>query len=275
MKNIYFYLSYDLKQIFKRKATKFFFIILLIITIADTFYTLWTQSKFFMSISEMSATWYVHLENSDSIIRGFYFSFMPIFAALPFGAQYYYEKDSDYRKYLISRGNRRSYFLSKYVMSFIAGFVTIFIFLIINYILVHLIYPNNFMLGGTFLKPDSGAFLESLFYKNVHLYEFFYIIINSIVGGIISLLSLSLCMLFNYKNVFLVIAVPFIIYTIQSVLFFFINPHYDIMQVIQPHTRFALVNPINTYHVVISIMMWFILANLFFLIGYRKERDIL
>lgn len=275
MKNLIFYLKYDINQLIKRNTTKYFYIFLIIITILDAISTYFTQSRFFQNTSEMSVNWYVFLDNGASIERSFYFVFMPILAVLPFGLQYYYEKSSNYREYLIVRGNRGSYYLSKFIMSFMVGFFTIFILLISNYIIVHIIYPNNCVIGGIFLNPDSGAFIENIFYSNVNLYQFIYIIINSLVGGILSLLSLSLCMTFYYKNQFLVIAVPFIIFTIQSVVLFFFNIHYDIMHIIQPATRYALVDPITNNNVTITLLLWFMVAFIFFFIGYRKERDIL
>lgn len=275
MEKITFYLKYDIKQLFKRNTTKYFYILLITITILDTIYTYYTESKFFQNTSEMSVNWYVFLENGASIVRTFYFLFIPILAVLPFGLQYYYEKSSKYREYLIIRGSKESYYLSKFIISFMVGFFTIFIPLIVNYIIVHIIYPNTCILGGIFLNPDSGAFLESIFYNNVNLYQFIYIIINSLVSGILSLLSLSLCMIFYYKNQFLVIAVPFIMVTIQSVVLFFFNIHYDIMNIIQPATRYALVDPITSNNVIITLLLWFMLVIILFFIGYRKERDIL
>lgn len=269
------YLKYDIQQLTKRNTSKYLCAILIITSIIDTIWTYLIQLRFFDDISQMSASWYVFLENSESLVRGFYFVFIPILAILPFGLQYYDEKNSNYKSYLISKGSRKSYYLSKFIISFISGFITIFIFLIVNYIIVHLIYPNNFILGGIFVKPDSGAFLEKIFYSNVNLYEFIYIVINSFIGGILSLLSLSLCMLFNYKNGFLVIAIPFIIYTVQSVVLFFLKPHYDISQIIQPVTRFGLVNPITYNHIIATFFIWFICSIILFIIGYKKERDIL
>lgn len=269
------YLKYDIQQLTKRNTSRYFYIILIIISIIDVIWTYVNQSRFFNDTSQISSNWYVFLENSESLVRGFYFVFIPILAILPFGLQYYDEKNSKYKEYLISKGSRKSYYLSKFIISFVSGFITIFIFLIVNYIIVHLIYPNNFILGGTFLEPDSGAFLEKIFYSNVHLYEFIYIVINSLIAGILSLLSLSLCMLFNYKNGFLVIAVPFIIYIVQSVVLFFFNPHYDINQIIQPATRYGFTNPITSNNIITILFIWFISSAIFFVIGYKKESDIL
>lgn len=269
------YLKYDIQQLTKRNTSRYFYIILIIISIIDVIWTYVNQSRFFNDTSQISSNWYVFLENSESLVRGFYFVFIPILAILPFGLQYYDEKNSKYKEYLISKGSRKSYYLSKFIISFVSGFITILIFLIVNYIIVHLIYPNNFILGGTFLEPDSGAFLEKIFYSNVNLYEFIYIVINSLIAGILSLLSLSLCMLFNYKNGFLVIAVPFIIYIVQSVVLFFFNPHYDINQIIQPATRYGFTNPITSNNIITILFIWFISSAIFFVIGYKKESDIL
>lgn len=128
MKKLRFYLKYDIKQLFKRNTTKCFYIFLFIVAILDIFCTYWTQSGFFEDISEMSVTHYVFLENSTSIVRDFYFSFIPILAVIPFGLQYYCEKKSKYREYLLYRGSRKSYYLSKFIMSFMSGFFTIFFF---------------------------------------------------------------------------------------------------------------------------------------------------
>lgn len=269
------YLKYDIQQLTKRNTTRYFFVILTIISIMDIISTYFSQLRFVSDTSQISASWYVFLENSESLIRGFYFVFIPILAILPFGLQYYDEKNSKYKEYLISKGSRKAYYLSKFIISFVSGFITIFIFLIVNYIIVHIIYPNNFILGGTFLEPDSGAFLEKIFYSNINLYEFIYIVINSLIGGILSILSLSLSMMFNYKNGFLVIAVPFIIYIVQSVVLFFFNPHYDINQIIQPATRYGFTNPITSNHIITILLIWFILSVILFVIGYKKERDIL
>lgn len=275
MKNFMAYFKYDLTQLFSRNTTRYLYVFLFSLIILDTIFTYFSQVKLFQNTAEMSADWYVFLENGASIFRTFYFLTLPILAILPFGSQHYYEKNSKYRELLIIRGSRSTYYLSKCITNFIIGFLTIFITLILNYIIVYIIYPNNFIIGGLFLEPDKGAFLEKIFFENTMLYHFIYIVINALVGGIFSLLAFSLSMVFSYKNKFLVIAVPFILFTIQSVILFFFNVHYDIMHIIQPLTRYGLIEPITNTNVITTFSLWFIFIIIILIFGYKKEGDLL
>lgn len=269
------YLKHDIRLLFKNKSTIIFFILLSTIAVGDTLYTFITQSKFFDSLDQMSGNWYIFLDNTGSMVREFYFLIFPIIVSFPFGFQYYYEMKSGYKGILMARSSRISYFNSKIITCFISGFMTIFFFLIINFVMVYIMYNHTTVIGGAFLEPDDGAFLSEIFYKDAYIYQFIYILLNSIVGGIISTFSMLLSMIIDYKNQVYVIVVPFIVCKLQTTFLFFINPHYDIFHIIQPFTRFALVKPITTSNIVLTLFVWIVVESTLVLLIYKKERYVI
>lgn len=271
MENLNRYIKHDLNQLFYKKRNMYFYLFLLALFLFDTFYTVYIQSAFDI---EDSVYWYVFLENSFSLIRGLYFIIIPLLASFPFASQYFYEKKSNFRNYLIVRGNRKAYYTSKLLVSFGSGFFIIFSVLIINYVICYFVYPHNLVIGGTFVEPDDGAFLQNVFHHSPSLYQLMYIVINSIAGGIFSLFAFSLSLILNYKSEFLVLGVPFILFSIQAVVLYFVFPQVDILTIIQPATRFAFVSPITFEHILSCLILWSLLIIFAFSIGYKKERDL-
>lgn len=276
MSSLVFYLKYDISQILKSRIRKIYYIVLISIVLIDTLFTYFSNSSLLNIIPNVSSYSYFLLESSYGIISKIYCYIFPIIAIFPFALQYYIETKHNFHISLITRGNRWNYLLSKFIISFFIGFLTIFSILMLNYIITILIYPFlDVIIAENIMVPDNGAAFEKVFYQNIYVYNFIYILINAFIGGLFSAFAFALSLIIKYKNEFIVIAVPFIIYTAQSIIFSFINPRYDILHIIQPKTRFALISPITNNHISLSISIWCGITILLFFIGYKKGRDLL
>ncbi|WP_129595922.1 hypothetical protein [Anaerophilus nitritogenes] len=269
------YFKHDLNQLFKRKSIKIYYGVLTTLILIDIMISHSSAIHFEFMEFKASAFNYLFLENSDGFLKNLYFFIMPIIASFAFSTQYYIEKKNNFHINLIVRGNRWSYLLSKFTINYIVGFFTIFYILILNYGIVLLTYQHSFVLGDNVIPPDNGSAFENIFYANAYLYQFVYIIINALIGGMFSVLAFSLTLLIKYKNKFMVIAVPFIIYIMSSIYIYCIDFHYDLLHIIQPITRFALTIPITNTHVIYAISTWYIITLVIFYIGYKREKDLL
>lgn len=148
---------------------------------------------------------------------------MPLICCIPFNSEYVKDKASGFSKYIIIRSNYKKYISSKISVTFLSGFLTIFITSSLAYTFILLI--------------DSGENYRSIFYTDVFLgslsnnsfdlFVFIYIIICSFMGGIYSLLGLAISTITNNKLIATIS--PFIIYYISSYIFstletIFLNP---------------------------------------------------
>lgn len=140
-----------------------------------------------------------------------FYYFLPILAALPFSWSLADEIKSGYRKLVVVRCVRMSYYFSKYIATFISGALVVAIPLIINFILVACFVPAR--------TPDPGeciwygifmtSFCSQLFYTAPLLYDVLIIFIDIIFAGFWATFCLSLG--FYIKNKAAVIILPYIL----------------------------------------------------------------
>lgn len=275
MRKLITYLKYDFSQLVNSKQVKMYFFIITLIVLIDALVTYISQMSFREEFGSIGSSNYMLLESTYGFIAGIYFFVLPVLASFPFSMQYYIERKNNFYINLIIRGDRNLYLFSKFLVCFFVGFLTIAYILFLNYTIMFMVYPFSLDISDNIMIPKQGAAFEKLFYSNIYLYQFIYILINSFVGGLFSILAFVLSLVIKYKNQFMVIAVPFIFYTAQSIILYFLNPAYDLMHIIQPRTRFGLIIPLGTNDIIMTILLWFIVTFVLFLIGCKKQRDVL
>ncbi len=163
-----------------------------------------------------------------------FFLLIPLLATMPAGARISAEKKSGYGRLVLIRANKRTYFGSKLLVSFILGGMVTVIPLLLNLYLTAMtlpsIIPNN--AAGSF-AINNKSFLVALFYSRPYLYIFIFLIFIFVFSG---LTAMAACSLGIWGiNSFLNTVYPFLTgVTLYAVLgelhmyswipFFFLNP---------------------------------------------------
>lgn len=91
----------------------------------------------------------------------YYYYFLGIIVALPYGVSYYRDKKSGVIKNICNRIEKSKYLIAKYIATFLAGGIAASLPLIFDFMLVKLIIPvDNFDINGTVLNAitEWGAF---------------------------------------------------------------------------------------------------------------------
>ncbi len=166
----------------------------------------------------------------NSAGQSLFYLLLPFFSSLAYSWSLHSEIKSGYIKHVVTRTNRRNYFLSKFTAVFIAGGLVIFIPLIINIIAVSSFIPA--------VKPDvfydiyydmtpAKAFSQ-IFFEYPVVFVGIRLISAFVFGGLFAVLGMSST--FFIKNRFVVVAFPFLL----SLVLNYINSYHYFPFVISP-----------------------------------------
>jgi hypothetical protein len=138
-----------------------------------------------------------------------FFYLLPLLAAFPYGWGYLSEKKNGYVKSLISKCGKKTYYGSKYIATFVAGGVVIFVPLLINFVMVACFIPaylpniHYFPYYGIM----QGDIWGNLFYSVPLLYVILYTVLDFIFAGLFACMSLA-CSMF-IENRIAVLLTPY------------------------------------------------------------------
>jgi len=134
----------------------------------------------------------------------------PLLAVIPFANSYYLDIKNGYVKNLYTRASKKSYLVSKYIVTFLSGAAAVAIPLLVNFLVCMMVVPYIQPITGTALFGiPFQTFWADLFYTNGILYVLGFCGIYAIFGGLYACLSLVAAFLVN--NRFLVQLFPLIV----------------------------------------------------------------
>ena len=149
-------------------------------------------------------------EDFSSLASTMFFMLFPIFAVLGYGWSLFFEQKSGYIKNVVTRVSKRSYFLSKYIATFLSGGILVAVPVILNFLLVSMFVPA--------VKPDifydigwtvgADSMFSEYFYTQPFVYVFLRILVVFLFSGAIATISYTLA--FFVRNRFAVILLPFL-----------------------------------------------------------------
>lgn len=147
--------------------------------------------------------------NLSTIGYVWFFFLFPLLAAFAYGWSYAAEKKYGYLKNVLSRTTKGIYYISKFVVTFLAGGIAISIPLLFNLLSNALFCPAITPSILTMAAPIAqGSFLSMLYYSHPWIYSFCAIITDFLWGGVIACISLSSG--FWVKRVITSVILPFI-----------------------------------------------------------------
>lgn len=138
----------------------------------------------------------------------YYFYFIGIIAALPYGISYYKDKKSGIIKNICNRVDRHKYIMAKYIATFVSGGLAVTIPIVVDFFAIKLICPvDSFVACGEMLRATS----EGMVFIVDHPYIAAIILTFAwfIFGGALATVSLVVSTITN--NFFTIQLSPFFI----------------------------------------------------------------
>ena len=140
-----------------------------------------------------------------------YYILLPLLASLAYGWSYFTEKKSGYVKNVVTRIDKKKYYLAKYIAVFLAGGAVVAIPLLINVLAVACVVPayQPDMFYGMYYVMDYHYMIR-LFYSMPALYVAYVLVLDFVFAGLIAVLSLALTFFVN--NRFAVVLLPMLFF---------------------------------------------------------------
>lgn len=144
--------------------------------------------------------------NVDSVYTMVFYYFLPLLAALPYSWSLRSELKSGFVKHMVLKCGRLRYYFAKFSAAFLTGAVTVFIPLVINYIIVACFVPAR--------MPDPGDVIyhavyrdflfSKLFYTAPLLFDIVFMLLDALFAGVWASFVLSLAFFGLNKFVILI-----------------------------------------------------------------------
>lgn len=186
----------------------------------------------------------------------FYTTLMPLIACIPFTVSYLKDKKSGFNKYIIIRGNYKAYVTSKFVTTFISGFVAIFVTSTISFWIIMLVESGEQFRSIFYVD----TFLSDLSQSNFNLFVFIYTIICSFMGGVYATIGLAVSSLVD--NTLIALLSPFTIYYLGTYILVNVGSEIFSPQIVN---HFYSYEKIGGQYVIIQLVILLTVSILIFL----------
>lgn len=204
-----------------------------------------------------------------SIISVLFFMGIPVLAAIPYGNSIAVDHTNGYIKNLYIRGEKKSYYISKAISSFLTGGLVICIPLLINIGLCIATMPHiKPAVEGASVSIYYGNMWSVLYYEHPYLYVLGYLLIIFVYSGLLSCLATGVSAYFH--NRFFSLVFPFTL-----VLFFdsFVgamqHPEWAIENFIVPDQRCSGI----TFPIVVSVALVLLIIDAGLLVLSEKQDE--
>lgn len=170
--------------------------------------------------------------------------FCSLFFAIPCilpGLVYYHEQKSSVRDLLVTRGTWKQYFLSKVFAQILTAFFTLLLLFVINGIVTGIFFPVNgpLIMDQVDITPIKESFAYSLFVKSPMLVVLIYWFLVAAALALLSLNTMAILSVIHFKNIYLTLLVPFVVYTLGDMLISkYIDWKYSLLIMIQPRNYY-------------------------------------
>lgn len=171
------------------------------------------------SMSSALNIWMLNKGRSNQF-NHLFFLILPILTAIPCGASFYNDKESGLINQIVSRVNKKFYFLSKLIVYFLCGGCIAIVPVLLNLIMCMCSLPMGTPVYSTmFFLVKNNCVLSQMFFSKPILYILIYFVFMFFMFGILNCTTL----LFSYlaNNMFIVLLIPFTIYFSTYVFFLY------------------------------------------------------
>lgn len=173
---------------------------------------------FYFGLSGLSSSYMMR-----NVIECFYLLGLPLVCSLAYSYCVFDEYTFGVANSLLTRAQRKQYYLSGAAMTFLGAFFVIFVPMVMSQLTFAIAVPlTSFRSTATNPLVDDSFFefeyFKSLAINSPYLYQLLYCFIPSFVGGLVALMSFSFSLVYH-RNRFLVLTLPEIIWLISSFVF--------------------------------------------------------
>lgn len=201
----------------------------------------------------------------------------PLLPVIFSGMIAYHDINSSLLQDQLVREGRKKYYLKLYTTSFVFSFVIIFLALILNSIVTHLLFTNATVTDAVAqVLPQKGTFGSYIYQVSPIFYEFFYNVLIALAFGLMTNFVSSLQLILGKKNIYIAWLFPVALLYLIAYPFEKISSlyPYNLFLIIQPIALAIVDVKITWRHLIVSIVFWALLNGFLFLLGYRLRRDV-
>ena len=201
-----------------------------------------------------------------------FYTILPIMATLPFAASYYKEKKSGYLKNVLVKTDKNKYYISKYLMVFFSGFITILVTSLISLIITMMFFPalKPELVTQTYTISTLESMWFDLFATHPMMYVLAYILLDSVFCGALALITLVISMFVN--NLFIVYTGTMIICIIWDYVAKILNKVTLSPQIFLRPAQY--INGIKFSNIMILFIIIIFTSGILFL-GVEKRKDVM
>lgn len=272
------YFRSDLKKLSISRVVLVLFLVFLVVMVGSAFNRFLYYIQYPASEPAAGTNPYECWMIADSTNWGFQFlhTLFWVFPVLTTGFLYILEKGSSMRQFLVVRGSKRRYYLSKIVSTAMFSFLLFAVLLTVNAVATWLIYQPDAPYELDYMKPMEGSFAASLFSIHPLCMVAFYIAYIALVQCVLSLFALGVWAVFPFPNKYVAIAAPVVVfYIVTYVLEVAVSERLSVKILAQPLVSAFYTPPVALAEFLLALSLWAGVAAVLLVIGWFRNKDIL
>lgn len=217
-------LKYILKEEFKRAFLNKRIILLIILGLVIHIYSLlvWEHGVIFFDYSAVDINLDAAVDGITEAINRYTFWYrgmdiytiiMPLLACIPYSTSLYFDRETNFYTYIITRTKKKNYFISKILVNGLVGGFILGLPTLLFYLFLTIIVPGPIIDFGV----HPIGFLSELFMRNPNLYILFTILIEFLFGMTYATFALAISK-FNVNKI-LILLTPFVCWYVGTFIF--------------------------------------------------------
>lgn len=272
------YIILEMKKLYKNRIIQIMFLFMLFVAVFEPILIIYERHLYPLAFEQFGNQPYQYwILTAGRIGFQVYFMLLFVIPVIYTGFVFFSEKSSSVFEFSVIRSGRKIYFISKVFATFFTAFLSIFLILLINIIIIFVSCPLNAQITEQYklMVPVKQSFSFIFFQASPFIAAVFYAFINALAIALFAVFVLGMHLIFDFKRMYLAFAVPLIsLYAINYISTFLLDLRFSIKRILQPLTA-SFNDASAAYDVVITYIAFFLLDAIILGIGWRKNRDIL
>lgn len=230
---------------------------------------------------------WIGVSGASNFASSLYYFIFPLLISIVLVDSIYREKASGNQNYLFIRMSQKKYYVVKFVTTYITAFLFFTVPLVLGVILVNLFtnhwdystYATSYrsLVEGTTKLPDDvfKGDVRSIFSNLLEISPYAYIAVYYVLGGLFAsgYICMGLALSMFIENHYLVLFMPQIIYlACWAFLAVIGKPQWDPFHLISPGQG---VEGLTITAIIMTLLLQQLIAIVIYLIGARKNHDVL
>lgn len=274
------YFFIEIKKLYKNKIVFITLSVMLFIAFLNPVFQKLSSIRYQHSSANQygGAFSYWILQPNSLIGHTVYFAMFLVLPVLLTGLVYHSENNSSFLTLSMTKISRKKYFITKELSLLLVTFFNVFIFLTLNLLVTAIFFPANTSQADAVIQyePKMGSFAYIFFQKSPITMAVIYNFLNSFVISLLSVIALNIQMILKFINSFLAFLIPTLLFQIVSFASTIILPaKYQLNYIVQPVAASVGSEIVTSSDLIIILSIYLIIAFLLFVIGYKRNEDII